>query len=322
MRPRRDQAVAAKAASRSSRSSDCVASIAERVASSMVKPLAKRQAPPASITTGNEKIRPSLTPKGLPSLLTAMLTTRPSEPMTQSRMWSQMADAALAAELAPRAAMTSLPRCWTPGTSSSLTHRSPPSPRRAATVSTARPSSTVANVTIGTWVAEWLPQITALRIMETGTPILAASMPAMRFWSSRVSAVKLRLGRDGALRMHSSAFVLAGLPTTTTLQSRDATSSRTAPWALKMPAFAASRSFRSIPGPRGRAPTRSATSASMNASSGSVVQVQRNTNGEATSCSSMPTARSLSLAASMSSNRRSTARSPNTPPRAIINTSE
>ena len=84
---------------------------------------------------------------------------------------------------------------------------------------------------------------------RASSPILAASMPAVRFWSSRVSAVKLRLGRDGALRMHSSAFVLAGLPTTTTLQSRDATSSRTAPWALKMPAFAASRSFRSIPGP-------------------------------------------------------------------------
>ena len=52
----------------------------------------------------------------LPSLGTAMLTQlSPGVPSAQSRMWSIAADAAEAADEAPRALMISAPRCWTFG---------------------------------------------------------------------------------------------------------------------------------------------------------------------------------------------------------------
>ena len=49
--------------------------------------------------------------------------------------------------------------------------------------------------------------------------------------------------------------VLAGLPTTSTLTLREATLFSAAPCAVKILAFSSSRSLRSMPGPRGRAPT-------------------------------------------------------------------
>ena len=82
--------------------------------------------------------------------------------------------------------------------------------------------------------------------------------PTARLWSRRVSAVNRSAGTPGADAAAMSAFVLAGLPTTTTRTSSAATASIAAPCGPKMPAFAASRSARSMPGPRGRAPTSSA----------------------------------------------------------------
>ena len=76
-----------------------------------------------------------------------------------------------------------------------------------------------------------------------------------RLWSSRVIAVKFAWVSEGALRCAISELVFAGLPTTSTRTSRLATASSALPWAEKIFAFSSSRSLRSIPGPRGRAPT-------------------------------------------------------------------
>jgi len=51
------------------------------------------------------------------------------------------------------------------------------------------------------------------------------------------------------------AFVLAGFPTTVILQLGSAKSEMAFPWVLKIAPLAPRRSLRSIPGPRGRAPT-------------------------------------------------------------------
>ena len=56
-----------------------------------------------------------------------------------------------------------------------------------------------------------------------------------------------------------SALVLAGLPTTSTRTSDAAPAAIASPCGLKMPPLASSRSARSMPFVRGRAPTRSAT---------------------------------------------------------------
>ena len=58
-----------------------------------------------------------------------------------------------------------------------------------------------------------------------------------------------------ALFMAMRALVLAGLPTTSTLTSRLAWAASALPWGPKIAPFALSRSLRSTPGPRGRAPT-------------------------------------------------------------------
>ena len=71
-------------------------------------------------------------------------------------------------------------------------------------------------------------------------------------------AVKLRALRSGALRCAMSALVFAGLPTTSTLTSREALSLSALPWTENMAALASSKSLRSIPGPRGLEPTSSA----------------------------------------------------------------
>ena len=60
---------------------------------------------------------------------------------------------------------------------------------------------------------------------------------------------------SGALDIAISALVLAGLPVTPMRTSSAATLLRAWPWAVKIAPFAESRSLRSMPGPRGRAPT-------------------------------------------------------------------
>ena len=88
-------------------------------------------------------------------------------------------------------------------------------------------------------------------------PVLCASWAIARLWSRRSIAVNRSFGTSGAFDIAISAFVLAGLPTTRILTSSAAPALIASPWGLKMPPFASSRSERSMPGPRGRAPTRS-----------------------------------------------------------------
>ena len=68
-------------------------------------------------------------------------------------------------------------------------------------------------------------------------------------------AVICRGSRSGALLSAISAFVLAGLPTTSTRTSRLALRDSAAPCAVKIAPLAASRSLRSMPCLRGMAPT-------------------------------------------------------------------
>ena len=107
----------------------------------------------------------------------------------------------------------------------------------------------------GYCVAEWLPQIVIFLISVTGTPSLAASWLIARLWSRRVRAEKRSVGMSGALLIAMRALVLAGLPVTVTRMSSAATSLRALPCGAKMPPLASRRSPRSMPGPRGRAPT-------------------------------------------------------------------
>ncbi|MOA21159.1 hypothetical protein D3C78_1416390 [compost metagenome] len=83
--------------------------------------------------------------------------------------------------------------------------------------------------------------------------------------------------------------MLAGLPTTRTLTLRLATSFRALPCAVKIWALTDSRSLRSMPGPRGRAPTSRATSASLKAVRGSLWAVTSCSSGKAQSSNSMMT---------------------------------
>ena len=83
-------------------------------------------------------------------------------------------------------------------------------------------------------------------------------------------AVKFFSGRRSQLFMAIRQLVLAGLPTTRTLQSSAAAADRALPWTVKMAPLASSRSARSMPLVRGREPTRSATSAPSKAGLGLV----------------------------------------------------
>ena len=110
----------------------------------------------------------------------------------------------------------------------------------------------------GYWVAEWLPQIVMWVMSLTLLPVLAASCALARLWSSRVSALNRSCGMSGALLMAIRALVLAGLPVISTLMSSAAWSLSALPCGLKIAPLASSRSPRSIPLLRGRAPTSSA----------------------------------------------------------------
>ncbi len=120
-----------------------------------------------------------------------------------------------------------------------------------------RPPTSAWN-TSGYCVAEWLPQIVIFLISVTAAPVLRATWEIARLWSSRVSAENRSRGMSGALVIAISALVLAGLPVTPMRTSSAATSLSALPCAVKIAPFASSRSPRSMPGPRGRAPTSSA----------------------------------------------------------------
>ena len=154
----------------------------------------------------------------------------------------------------------------------------------------ALPSTSVRNRS-GYWVAEWLPQMVIFFTLLTGRPTFCATWVSARLWSRRIMAVNCVGFRLGALFIAISALVLAGLPTTSTFTSRLANSSSARPWGPKILPLASSRSLRSMPGPRGRAPTSSATSTSRKATFGSSVGNTDCSSGKAQSSSSMITPR-------------------------------
>ena len=232
------------------------------------------------------------------------------EPRNQSRTWSMAADAADAADDAPRALMMAAPRCCTVGMKS-VSIQAWSTSERAAWPFTRQ------WLMSGYWVAEWLPQMTIRWMSLTCVPVLAASCESARLWSRRVIAVKLCGLSDGAFFIAISALVLAGLPTTSTRTSREATASSALPCAEKICALASSRSLRSMPGPRGRAPTSSAAWQSLNATRASSVAVTLASVGNAQSSSSITTPCSVGSAGVISSRCRWTGWSgPNRAPEA------
>src|SRR5512145_496844 len=133
-----------------------------------------------------------------------MLTQSPSGvPFTHVWMWSIAADAADAADEAPRALMMAAPRCCTIGMNCSLYQAS------STSVSAGRPL-TVAWCRSGYCVAEWLPQMMILRRSVVWVPVFSASCDSARLWSRRTIAVKLRGLRLGAFFIAISELVLAG----------------------------------------------------------------------------------------------------------------
>mmetsp|Transcript_4634 Transcript_4634/g.9597 ORF Transcript_4634/g.9597 Transcript_4634/m.9597 type:complete len:223 (+) Transcript_4634:237-905(+) len=177
-------------------------------------------------------------------------------PTNQSWMWSTAAEPAEAAEEAPRTSMISAPLFCTRGRNSLASHSSTLSPR----ASLAATPSMVQLLISGYMVGEWLPQMTSLRMVSISLPDLSESWARARLWSRRVMAVKFSTGMLGAWWARMRALVLAGLPTTTVLQVFLAVLSMAAPVLLKMAPLSLRRSARSIPGPRGLAPTRMAAS--------------------------------------------------------------
>lgn len=271
---------------------------------------------PSAHVTGNELINPSGTPYE-PSEHTAIDTQSPSAvPAVQSRTWSIAALAALAADDEPRARMIAEPRCCTVGMNTSSIHR------RSDTASSAGLFPTSAWDRSGYWVAEWLPQIDMRRIDAAGSPVRCANCAMARLWSSRVSALNRVRGTPGALFIAMRALVLAGLPTTRTLTSSAAAASIARPCVVKIAPFAASRSPRSMPFVRGRAPTSSATLAPSKPTTGSSVISTPFSSGNAPSSSSIATPSAARTAAGISSNRNRTGVSgPSMSPAAIRNSS-
>jgi hypothetical protein len=202
-------------------------------------------------------------------------------PAIQVWTWSTAALAAEAADEAPRASMMAAPRLATVGMNSSASHFS------SLTTSAAFRPATSAWKMSGYWVAEWLPQMVRRRISLTGVPVFFDSWVSARLWSRRVMAVNRSAGTSGAAAWAISALVLAGLPTTRTRTSSAAWSLMAWPCGLKMPPLAASRSPRSMPLPRGRAPTSSAMLVPSNAVAGSSVMSMPASSGNAQSSSSI-----------------------------------
>ena len=236
-------------------------------------------------------------------------------PLTQSRTWSIAAFAADAADDAPRASMIAAPRLATVGMNSS---RSQPS----STCSAATFPPTSAWNRSGYWVAEWLPQIVILLISVTGTPSFFASCAMARLWSRRIIAVKRSAGTSGAADRAISAFVFAGLPTTSTRTSSAAPALIARPCGAKIPPLASSRSPRSMPLVRGRAPTSSATLTPSNAAVASSVMSMPASSGKAQSSSSIAVPSAALTACGISSRRSRTGVSgPSSWPEAMRNSS-
>src|SRR3954452_17057174 len=240
---------------------------------------------------------PSSTPYWPPDRTT--IERRPSAPSTQSRTWSIAAFAADAAEDAPRASMISAPPLPTRGMSSfSYQSMSP--------LSTARSPFTFALNRSGNIVGEWLPHTTRSWMSPTPTSSFWASCATARFSSRRVMAVNRSLGMSGASLIAMSAFVFAGLPTTRIFTSSAAWALSDSPWGLKIAPLASSRSARSMPFERGRAPTRSATFTPSKALSRSSVTSTERSSGKAQSNSSSAVPSAAFTASGISSRRRST----------------
>ncbi len=113
---------------------------------------------------------------------------------------------------------------------------------------------------------------------------------------------------SGALRWVISALVLAGLPVTTTRTSWSATSFSALPCSVKIAPLASSRSPRSMPLVRGRAPTSRASWAPSNTSRGSEPISTSASSGNAQSCSSMTVPSRAGSAEGISSSRSRTGR--------------
>src|SRR5215813_11648987 len=104
-----------------------------------------------------------------PSDGTAIDTQSPSAvPCAHVRMWSIAADAADAADDAPRALMIAAPRCCTIGMNSSRYHA-------CGTRDSAGLPPAVACARSGNCVAEWLPQMVTRAMSVTCVPVFAAS---------------------------------------------------------------------------------------------------------------------------------------------------
>ena len=158
----------------------------------------------------------------------------------------------------------------------------------------------------GYWVAEWLPQMVILAMSLTDAPVLAASWATARLWSRRVSAEKRSRGMSRALFMAINAFVLAGLPVTATRTSSAACALSALPCTVKIAPLASSRSPRSMPFVRGRAPTSSARlTPSKIVSASSPISMPASV-GKAQSSSSITTPSSACRAGVISSSRSST----------------
>ena len=223
--------------------------------------------------------------------------------------------AAEAADDAPRAAMIAAPRLATVGMKSSSSHV------RSTCSATEVPPTSAWNRS-GYWLAEWLPQMVILWTSDTGTANLVATWDRARLWSSRIIAVNRSAGTSGACDLAISALVLAGLPTTSTRTSSAATALIASPCGLKMPPLASSRSARSIPGPRGRAPTSSATEVPSKACFGLSVMSTPASSGKAQSSSSIAVP-SAALSAGVISSRlsRTGVSGPSIAPEAMRNNS-
>ena len=134
--------------------------------------------------------------------------------------------------------------------------------------------------------------------------------------------MKRSFGMSGALFMAIRAFVLAGLPTTRIFTSSAAPSFSASPCGLKIWPFASSRSARSMPFERGRAPTSSATFTPSNAFFASSKISVEASSGNAQSCSSIAVPSAAFTASGISSSRRSIFSSgPSICPLAIRNSS-
>ena len=161
----------------------------------------------------------------------------------------------------------------------------------------------------GYWVAEWLPQIVIFLMSVTAAPVFLASCEIARLWSRRVSAENRSFGMSGALVIAISALVLAGLPVTPIRTSSAATSLSALPWAVKIAPLASSRSPRSMPGPRGRAPTSRARFTPLKILLASAPISTPASSGNAQSSSSITTPSRALRAGSISSSRSSIGRS-------------